>query len=206
MRLTDLAKPLHIKSRQEKLRLFFEEMTPSPSHTLLDVGGGLGISEEFRGLYDYFAQVAVANLEVAGLPAGSSTRFGAVAADGCRLPFPSKSFDYVFCNAVIEHVGPHARQKLLAQDVRRVTRRGYFVATPNRYFPIDPHTFLPLYHLMPASLQRFYIKLSPGYLREHELLTALSPQALKKLFPDASIVGLGPSMLPTSLIALGRRH
>lgn len=177
-------------------------MRPEPSDTLLDVGGGVGISGEFRALYEYFSTVVVANIEKHLSFDGVDTRLGGITADGCLLPLPQKSFDYVFCNAVIEHVGRRDRQALFARELCRVAGKGYFVATPNRHFPVDPHTFLPFYHLIPARLQKLYVRISPGHLRDYEELNLLSSKAFRKLFPEAEIVALGPSLMPINLVAL----
>lgn len=73
--------------------------------------------------------------------------------DARDLPFPDNSFDYVFSNAVIEHVGGRdgARQ-MLAESVR-VARLGAFHTTPNRWFPFETHTRLPLLHWLPRRWQ-----------------------------------------------------
>ena len=73
--------------------------------------------------------------------------------DARELPFPEKSFDYVFSNAVIEHVGgPESGRKMLAESVR-VARLGAFHTTPNRWFPVETHTQVPLLHWLPRSWQ-----------------------------------------------------
>ncbi|WP_311346157.1 class I SAM-dependent methyltransferase [Blastococcus goldschmidtiae] len=73
--------------------------------------------------------------------------------DACDLPFPDASFDYVVSNAVIEHVGGPARARLMLAESRRVARRGAFHTTPDRWFPIEVHTQLPLLHWLPRDWQ-----------------------------------------------------
>ena len=68
--------------------------------------------------------------------------------DACALPFADGSFDVVFSNAVIEHVGDIDRQRLFVAEALRVGRR-VFLTTPNRWFPIEVHTRLPLVHWLP---------------------------------------------------------
>lgn len=77
--------------------------------------------------------------------------FEAVIADGCRLPFPDRSFDIVFSNAVIEHLTPEG-QRRMAREILRVGR-SWFVTTPNFWFPIEMHHKLPLFQFLPGSLQ-----------------------------------------------------
>ncbi|MEM2045934.1 MAG: class I SAM-dependent methyltransferase, partial [Candidatus Bathyarchaeia archaeon] len=54
--------------------------------------------------------------------------------DARCMPFKDKSFDVVFSNSVIEHVGNYDDQKMCAEEIRRVGKC-YFVQTPNFYFP-----------------------------------------------------------------------
>lgn len=112
-------------------------------------------------------------------------------ADACQMPFASGSFDFVFSNAVIEHVGPLEKQQQMADEIRRVVRKGYFVATPNRWFPIDPHSYLPYFHLLPIRIRR---AINHGY--DYWMLSA---GKMKHLFPEASII-ITPER--TSIIAL----
>ena len=58
--------------------------------------------------------------------------------------FKDKSFDAVFSNSVIEHVGTFEDQKMMANEVIRVTNF-YFIQTPNLYFPIEPHFLVPFF-------------------------------------------------------------
>jgi hypothetical protein len=76
------------------------------------------------------------------------------AGDACDLPFPDKSFDYIVSNAVIEHVGGPARARQMLAESRRVGRRGAFHTTPDRWFPIETHTQVPLLHWLPRDRQR----------------------------------------------------
>jgi hypothetical protein len=74
--------------------------------------------------------------------------------DGCALPFADDSFDYVVSNAVIEHVGGPARARLMLAESRRVARRAAFHTTPDRWFPIEVHTQVPLLHWLPRNRQQ----------------------------------------------------
>ena len=73
-----------------------------------------------------------------------------VQGDACALPFEDGAFDIVFSNAVIEHVGGRERQRQFVSEALRVGRR-VFITTPNRRFPIEVHTRLPLVHWLPDA-------------------------------------------------------
>lgn len=169
---------------------------------LLDVGGGTGIDGEFLRLYACFAEVVIVNLYQSALNASTSMPISWVTADACALPFPSRSFDWVFSNAVIEHVGNFARQRRFADEIRRVARMGYFVATPDKYFPIEPHTLLPFYQFLPPSQQRALLPFSPGYMREPCQINLLSSRDLCLLFPEADVRRIGFRVFPNNLIAM----
>ena len=64
---------------------------------------------------------------------------------GKPLPFKDREFDIIYSNAVLEHVGsPDARRHFI-EEALRVARKA-FITVPNRWFPIDPHTGIPLLH------------------------------------------------------------
>jgi hypothetical protein len=198
-------KPVHRKLRGQKVDLFLRLVgDTSVADTLLDVGGGAGIDGEFLGLYSSFSQIVIANLDTHQFRAPESICARAVQADGRYLPFKSKSIDWVFSNAVIEHVGGWARQKQFANEIRRVAAKGYFVATPNKHFPIEPHTLLPFYQFLPPRLQGRFVRLSPGYMREPLEINLLSRSDLCCLFPEACILKMGLRVFPNSLVAMYR--
>ena len=54
--------PIHRKFREDKCKIFFSTLDPSPYDSLLDVGGNTGILGEFERLYRFFHSVQVVNL------------------------------------------------------------------------------------------------------------------------------------------------
>lgn len=205
--LLNRVKPIHRRMRDQKIDLFLRFVGNLPMRAkLLDVGGGTGIDGEFLRLYARFAEVVMVNLHTSSLEASNGMHIKSVKADGCALPFESRSFDWVFSNAVIEHVGDFARQRCFAEEIRRVAAKGYFVTTPNKHFPIEPHTLLPFYQYLPPGPQRYLVRLSPGYMREPLQINLLSNRDLRVLFPEASVRKIGFRLLPNSLVAMHKRH
>jgi ubiquinone/menaquinone biosynthesis C-methylase UbiE len=199
--LLNLMKPIHRNLRRQKCELFFRQLNPKPSDSFLDVGGGTGFIGEFLQVYLYFSSVRVVNLFPQPFEGEKLKHVQWEVADGCALPFADKSFDWVFSNAVIEHVGGWERQRLFAGEIRRVARKGYFVATPNRHFPVDPHTLLPFYQYLSPEWQSRACRFAPGYTRKYEPIDLLSKHNLQELFPDAVVSRMGIRILSNNLVA-----
>jgi ubiquinone/menaquinone biosynthesis C-methylase UbiE len=179
--------PIHHRFRSGKSEQFLSLLTTRYPGRLLDVGGGSGMNGEFAPLYRRFDSVTVANLNPPAHQRDEEYRLRVVVADGRSLPFANRSFDWVFSNAVIEHVGNWEEQQRFAMEIRRVAARGYFVTTPNLYFPIEPHALLPLYQFYPTRLKPLALRVSPGYMEEVEPINLLTRQKLQLLFPGACV-------------------
>ncbi len=114
-----------------------------------------------------------------------------------------RAFDVAFSNSVIEHVPPE-RHAAFASEIRRVADR-YFVQTPNRWFPIEPHYQLPLFQFFPRSLRTFlnaHFSLGWQSKGHWEEITLLSASDLRRLFPDATIYRERVFGLTKSLMAV----
>jgi SAM-dependent methyltransferase len=95
-----------------------------------------------------------------------------------RLPFEDGEFDLAYSSSLIEHIAPPARPAFAA-EVRRVAR-GWFVQTPARSFPIEPHALLPFAHWLPVPLRRPYWRL--GVAGSWEEIQLLGKGELEELF------------------------
>jgi hypothetical protein len=124
-----------------------------------------------------------------------------VIGDGRRLPFKDGSFDLVYSNSVIEHVGDFESQRLFAAECRRVGL-GYYVQTPNRRFPVEVHLMRPLIHWLPRWLQeRILRRRKSWFLREIRLIDR---GEMRTLFEDAEIWHERVLGVSKSLIAVRR--
>ena len=119
-----------------------------------------------------------------------------VVADGRRLPFRDGAFELAFSNSVVEHIPGLDNRRAYARETARVGR-GYYVQTPYRWFPVEPHLMTPFIHFLPKRLQRPLLpftvwglleKPTPegcdDFLRDIDLLTTAE---LRELFPGAEI-------------------
>ena len=103
-------------------------------------------------------------------------------ANGVQLPFRTAAFDIVHSSAVLEHVGSHANQRRFIDELARVARRAVFITTPNRWFPIEFHSLLPMVHWLPKPVfRRFLHLIGHTDLAEERNLNLLGPRELKEL-------------------------
>jgi ubiquinone/menaquinone biosynthesis C-methylase UbiE len=112
--------------------------------------------------------------------------------------FEDQSFDIVFSNSVIEHVGTKDDQRRMASEVRRVGKN-YVIQTPNRFFPIEPHVQFPFFQFMPREAKiwihrQMSLASYPRAKDRNEAIKwvdeirLLSRQELGEMFPKAQIV------------------
>ena len=168
---------------------------PKP-YTMLDVGGTPGYWETVGLNGAVGVEIVMLNLEPAEVDQPGMRAVVGTATD--MHEFADDQFEVAFSNSVIEHVGTIADQRNMADEVRRVARR-YYVQTPNRYFPIEPHFMFPLFALMPVSMRAFLLRhLALGWYsritdREESFQVARSIRLLTRkelavLFPDSELV------------------
>ena len=81
--------------------------------------------------------------------------FSSIKGDACHLEgMEDKSFDFVFSNSVIEHLFSIENQNKMANEVMRVGKN-YYIQTPNKFFPIEPHWVFPFFQFLPFGLKVF---------------------------------------------------
>ena len=78
-----------------------------------------------------------------------------------ELPFKAHSFDVVISNHIIEHV--RGQEKHLLEIYRVLADGGIcYLATPNRYTPLENHYRLPFLSWPPARIRNLYLKTVKG--------------------------------------------
>lgn len=176
------------------MRRFIARTAPQPGESILDVGG----TEEFWSGSPLSPSVTLLNPAVTYPESDRTAASKSLAGDGCALPFGDASFDIVFSNSAIEHVGSWDRQQAFASEARRVGRR-LWIQTPAREFFLEPHLLAPGIHWLPRHWQRRLIRNftlrgwleRPGpaeveaFLAEVRLLTS---SEMHELFPDCTIL------------------
>jgi hypothetical protein len=162
---------------------------------ILDVGGTQGYWDAVAPDGLDGAHIVLLNQQA---PAVTRPGFEGRAGDARAMPqFADGSFDLVFTNSVIEHVGSRDDQHRMADEIRRVGRR-YYVQTPNRWFPIEPHFLVPGFQFLPISLRVALVRrFRLGWMARVpdadaaravvESIQLLTADELQRLFPEGTL-------------------
>lgn len=201
------------RMRRKRFELFLSLLRTLDGHAeILDIGG----TQQFWNLMlsDESLDIHVTLLNIGNQPV-SSSRFTSAVGDARAMPeFESASFDVVFSNSVIEHVGDYSNQRKMANEIRRVGKR-YFVQTPNKRFPIEPHFLFPWFQYLPVVMRTWLVsKFNVGWYRripnietarqEVESIQLLTRRKFTALFPEARIYEERLVSLTKSFVAIGR--
>lgn len=171
-------------NRKRKWNLFLDRVKPGPATTILDVG----YAEREYSPVDNFLEKNYPqpqNITALGISKGDAfaARYPAVKTvtyDGKHFPFPDKSFDGVWSNAVLEHVGDAERQLEFLREIVRVSKWA-FVTTPNRNFPIELHTRTPLLHWLPKDVFDRFLCITGRKWASGDYMHLLSEMPLRRL-------------------------
>jgi len=168
------------RSRETKLAQFYSRYGGGK---VLDVGvSGRDWSDmeniflkKFRGSPDDYTALGIEDLSsLAQCYPGK--RF--VQYPGGRFPFPDGEFEWVYSNAVIEHVGDRDAQVAFVNEMLRVAKNVFFT-TPNKWFPLESHTNVLLLHYFPSIFYRWCEKRHHYWTRE--TLNLLGADDLRKV-------------------------
>ena len=205
MDIHSLYRPFLRHFRTKRMQRFCRLFGLTEVTQVLDVGGGF---------FNWSLVPTVPSLTIVNLylPRARENSFAWVIADGRNLPFKDGAFDITYSNSVVEHLGDFASQQAFARESARVGVR-YYVQTPNKRFPVEPHLITPLIHYLPKTVQKRLLRnftiwglvIRPtaqqcdNFLREVRLL---DERELRQLFPEAEIWHERVLGLTKSLIAV----
>jgi hypothetical protein len=190
------AESMATRLRRHRFRILLDILAGLPKPvSILDIGGTQGYWE-MMGLGPT-ADVHVTILNVYE-QAVTLPRFAAVVGDARSMPqYGNRQFDVVFSNSTIEHVGDWQDQREMAREIERVGKY-YYVQTPNRMFPVEPHFLFPGFQFLPIAartwlLQHFDLGWHPrtrDYEKAREQVAGirlLSGREMRMLFPRATL-------------------
>jgi SAM-dependent methyltransferase len=190
--LARIAEPFSRRARERRHQLYRRAMSPLSEDRILDVGCGT------EGLARLEPEADITGLDAIERPSYPGRRF--VRGDARALPFEPGAFEIAYSNSLVEHLDPADRPRFAA-EIRRVAGR-YWVQTPNRYFPIEPHVLLPGFQFLPEGARRRLWRLGVPST-PYEPIELLGADELRQLFPDAVILRERFCGLTKSLIAAG---
>jgi hypothetical protein len=201
--------------RRRMYESFLIETEIGADDTILDVGVAADVTYESSNYLEQWyahkrAITAVGIDDAAFLERLYGMRF--VRASGLHLPFRERAFDVVHSSAVLEHVGSLQNQIAFVQECCRVARKWVFLTTPNRWFPVEFHTVLPLVHWFPKNAFRALMRASGyGFFAEETNLNLLSRREVRAI--SASVGGFEFRVSsvslwgwPSNVLLIGRRQ
>ena len=106
------------------------------------------------------------------------------------LPFQNRSFDIAVSNAVLEHMGARHDQEWMIAELARVAT-SVFVTVPNRYFPIEHHTALPLVHYNESLFSWICALTGKEMWALEQNLILMSKRKLRILAPENRTIDIG---------------
>lgn len=211
LKANDYSNPEYIGSQFRRKRFkFFEEkwLSHRKQTTIIDIGGTVKfwVNENYHKRTDVLITVVNLTSEEVEFPNITSVKGNA-----CDLSqFADDSFDISFSNSLIEHLHNKENQKQMAKEAMRVGK-SFFIQTPNRYFPIEPHFKFPLFQFLPAFIKIFLqtktklingVKYDSAYakniINEIRLLTR---NEMQELFPKSNLYTERFIGLPKSYIS-----
>ena len=164
----------------------FLDATGIQTHeTLFDVGvtsdQTYASSNYVEAWYPHKARITSAGIDDARFLERLHPGLRFVRADGLAIPFQNRSFDVVHSSAVLEHVGAFQNQVRFIAECARVARKAAFLTTPNRWFPVEFHTSLPVVHWLPKTAFRTLMRRTGReFFAEETNLNLMSPTELRR--------------------------
>ena len=141
-----------VKKMRDRTEYYASSMPNLPLNGLgLDIGCGDGmITSRISTRY----HINVIGLDIA-VPPSLTGEF--VRADATSLPFKPETFALVTCLSSIEHIPERLRTKLYHEIYRVLESGGYLtVQLPNRFFPIEQHSYLPFIGYLPGRFHGLF--------------------------------------------------
>lgn len=196
--------------RQKRMQRFLDRFPLTPQTTLVDLGG----RPEFWRSVTPMPAITLVNIEQGIDRKPRPPGMQLLMASALEVPLPDQSFDIAFSNSVIEHVGTWENQQRFASELRRLGR-GFWMQTPAKEFPVEPHYVAPFIHWMPRGVQRRLLRNATPWgwgerpspeqveakLDEIRLLTG---REVRQLFPDCEMIVERFMGMPKSYIVFRR--
>ncbi len=190
MSLLTVARRAHDWNRQRKWELFSERCLQDDDQTVLDVGFAAAALSDG---YENTLEQAITDLSrVTGLSLDPIPEINPypgmtmIQYSGGIFPFGNDEFDVCWSNAVLEHVGTDEKKIEFLSEIHRVAKSS-FVTTPNRWFPIELHSRIPVLHYLPKPMfDRIARQVGKGWVTG-SYMDLIGERRLKQLLAAAEI-------------------
>ncbi|UAB91738.1 class I SAM-dependent methyltransferase (plasmid) [Ruegeria sp. SCSIO 43209] len=185
--LMSMKKPFSDAARERRQAQFLKRMKIKGGERIIDLGGTV---EFWRG-FPVPLKLTIVNLPDPEKTVDASHELHEIEildGDACDVNFANDlSYDIVFSNSVIEHVGAIDKRRAMAEEVLRLAP-SYWVQTPSIWFPIEAHCNMPFWWAYPEWLKRrlisrWYKKL-PAWTDMVAGTTVLLRAEILSLFPN----------------------
>ncbi len=217
------------RARQKRATVFRNSFSLDANTKILDLGSenGSHIHSVLNGTKVDPKNVYIADICSEAVNEGNKL-YGYNAAtinEGEPLPFPDRFFDILSCSSVIEHITVPKdqvwslssgsefkrrslhRQQQFAKEIKRLGRQ-YFVQTPNKYFPIESHTWLPIVAYIPRPILLPILRLTNriGVKKTNPDWYLLNENEFSNLFQNSNVLKEKVLGLTKSLIAMKNHY
>ena len=184
------------QKRFELLKNGIEKLIQKEHFKILDIGGDIQYWKNI-GWQHPACKIHLLNLYESKIPENETHQFSSSVGNGLSLEYKKGEVDLIFSNSVIEHVGSYANQQIFADEVRRVSDK-YIVQTPSIWFPLEPHSLIPLFQFLPHPIRALLImtfninyfpkaKTYKAAIKVSHSTLMFTHKRFKQLFPEAEI-------------------
>jgi len=182
-----LGKPIILWARSRMFDLFMTKMKPNYNSKIIDVG----VSSKNNAVANYLEKNYPWQKNISCVGLGNKHSFKRIFPGikyykieaNKRLPFADNQFDIAFSNAVIEHVGGAKERIFYISEMLRISRE-VFITVPNRWFPVEHHTSIPLLHFCPYLFRRLLQHTSLFRWANPKLLDFISKKDILREWPE----------------------
>ncbi len=185
------------KLRQERFKILkkgINQLKKTQNHLrILDIGGTQKFWENMNYIKLDKINITLLNTKKEEV---LHPNFHSIVGDATDLSYFKKNeFDIVVAHSLIEHIPTAKKQSKLSKEIIRISKY-YFVETPNKCFPIEPHFRLPFVQFAPANFKKFLLtktklvrnkKWAGDQEKNFLKIKPISKKEFKKMFPDGKI-------------------
>jgi|TARA_B100001964_G_scaffold43966_1_gene48950 hypothetical protein len=185
-------KKIILKNRIKIYRIFEKNSSFDENTKIIDVGTTPILDEHENIIFHHYKWTknitGFSNQDCTILKENLFKSNNFVLGDAKNIKCKDHAYDVSFCSATIEHVGSYLDQKKLISELTRISKKYIFITTPNRNFPIDFHTKLPLIHLLPKKVHRKILYIfGLNYFSKEENLNLLNTNEIKQICEELNI-------------------